>query len=87
MITTDWEHILQLSNSSPLEDVELKVSPLEPSDTILVTGLNDTVSDILLKLILANCIKEKDSVKSMTRLSPTRAFVSFKTQQSMFLLS
>lgn len=64
----------------------LPLSPLEPSETILVTGLNDMASDILLKLVLADCINEKDPVKSVTRLSPTRALVSFKIQQSMFLL-
>ncbi len=81
-MTAGWEKLLQLSKNNPLDNVVLTMSPLEPSDTILVTGLTASTLDVILKLILEDYIKQRDSVKSVTRLSPTQALVSFKSQQS-----
>ncbi len=84
MFTADWEKLLQLSKTKPLEGVVLTLSPLEPSDTILVTGLEKTTPDLLLRYIIVNFLDEDDSVTSVMRLSPTQALVSFKSQQSTF---
>ena len=77
----DW--LIQLSRTTPLEPgVVLALSALEPSDTVLVSGLNDTTPDVLVKLMLADYIKQHDSVESVKRISPTHALVIFKSPDS-----
>ncbi len=76
----DW--LIQLSRTTPLEGVVLALSALEPSDTVLVSGLNDTTQNVLVKLMLADYIKQHDSVESVKRISPTHALVIFKSPDS-----
>ncbi len=76
------DRLLQLSRTTPLEGVVLALSALEPSDTVLVSGLNDTTPDVLVKFMLADYIKERDSVESVKRISPTHALVIFKSPDS-----
>ncbi len=71
-----------MSRTNPLEGVVLALSALEPSDTVLVSGLNDTTPDVLVKLMLADYIQQHDSVKSVKRISPTHALVIFKSPNS-----
>ena len=71
-----------MSRTNPLEGVVLALSALEPSDTVLVSGLNDTTPDVLVKLMLADYIQQRDSVKSVKRISPTHALVIFKSPNS-----
>ncbi len=74
-----------MSKTNTLEGIVLDLSPLEPSDTILVSGLNETTPNVLLKFILTDCIKENDSVKSVTRLSHSQALVLFTSYISMYI--
>ncbi len=82
---SDWDQLFHLSNANPLEGVVLTLSPLETSDTVLVTGLAETIPDLLLKWILMDYLKERDSVKSVTRLSCTHALVVFTSHQSEYV--
>ena len=77
------DRLLQLSRTTPFDEgVVLALSALEPSDTALVSGLNHTTPDLLVKFMLADYIKERDSVESVKRISPTHALVIFKSPDS-----
>ncbi len=79
---SDMDRLIQLSRTTPLEGVVLALSALEPSDTVLVSGINVTTQDVLVKLMLADYIQQRDSVESVKRISPTHALVIFKSPDS-----
>ena len=77
------DSLLQLSRTTPFDEgVVLALSALEPSDTVLVSGLNDTTSDLLVKFMLADYSEQRDSVESVKRISSTHALVIFKSPDS-----